>query len=76
MKDNTKKQEKALETVEKNLTAKRTQWLAAYDQAKAARGSVVLEEGSTIRTIWEELLVLRAQKNDLLVQMRAEGKNI
>lgn len=71
----TKKQQAALRAAENRINQKRTQWLAAYDQAKAD-GSTVLLEGSTLKTLWDELEELRTKRNNLLDQYRSEGRYI
>jgi hypothetical protein len=71
----TKKQQKTLDDVEKQISTSRTSWLAAYDQAKA-NGSVVMEPGSTLKLLWDQLVTLREKRNDLLAQYRASGNTL
>lgn len=75
--DLTGKERKQLHDLESSIEDKSTQWLAAYDQERAAKGvGVRVTNGTEASVLYAELVALRTKRNDLLAQLRAAGKNI
>lgn len=72
----TKKQQKALDDLEVLIAAKRSQWLTAYNSAKAVSGLAVRMDSPELTILYTELVNLRNQRNSLLATYRANGVNI
>lgn len=78
MPDLTTAQKTALTNLTTSISTKKSAYMTAYNAARtaAAGGAVVLTAGATVTTLWNELVALRQQRNDLLAQHRAAGIKI
>ena len=71
-----KQQQKNWQTAQGNVDRLWIQWLAAYDQARAGMGSVVLADGTPLKLLYEELQAARAKRNSLLTRYRGLGVDL